>query len=145
MALIWRIAIATVGAALVGLLGFFVLAWRPTIAPIEPPSRASFSQESIAKGAILSAAGHCAACHTGPGGQPASAFFPRDARYRRLTTRQYEAKDGSGTRYRTRDRSAANALARKSHKRHRPIQGGSVRRYPVLTSDQREPRNAALS
>jgi mono/diheme cytochrome c family protein len=70
MALIWRIAIATVGAALVGLLGFFVLAWRPAIAPIEPPSRASFPQESIAKGAILSAAGHCAACHTGPGGQP---------------------------------------------------------------------------
>jgi mono/diheme cytochrome c family protein len=68
-ALIWRIAIATFGAAFLGLLGFFVLAWRPVIAPIEPPSRASFPQESIAKGAILSAAGHCAACHTGPGGQ----------------------------------------------------------------------------
>jgi mono/diheme cytochrome c family protein len=68
-ALIWRFVIATVGAALIGLLGFFVLAWRPVIAPIEPPSRASFPQESIAKGAILSAAGHCAACHTGPGGQ----------------------------------------------------------------------------
>lgn len=67
--MIWRIAIATFGAALLGLLGFFVFAWRPVIAPIEPPSPSSFPQESIAKGAILSAAGHCAACHTGRGGQ----------------------------------------------------------------------------
>jgi hypothetical protein len=37
-ALIWRFVIATVGAALIGLLGFFVLAWRPVIAPIEPQS-----------------------------------------------------------------------------------------------------------
>jgi mono/diheme cytochrome c family protein len=69
-ALIRRIAIVMVGAALLGLLGFFLLAWRPAIAPIEPPSRASFRAESIAKGETLAAAGHCAACHTRPSGRP---------------------------------------------------------------------------
>jgi mono/diheme cytochrome c family protein len=68
--LIRRVAIAIVAAAALGLLSFFLLAWRPAIAPIEPPSRASFPAESIAKGEILSAAGHCAACHTRQGGPP---------------------------------------------------------------------------
>ena len=68
--LIRRVAIAIVAAAALGLLSFFLLAWRPAIAPIEPPSRASFPAESIAKGEILSAAGHCAACHTRRGGPP---------------------------------------------------------------------------
>src|SRR5713101_1504990 len=69
-ALIRRIAIAIVAAAALGLLGLFLLAWRPAIAPIEPPSRANFPAESIAKGEILAAAAHCAACHTRQGGQP---------------------------------------------------------------------------
>jgi len=69
-ALIRRIAIAIVAAAVLGLVGFFLLAWRPAIKPIEPPNRANFPAESIAKGEILSGAGHCAACHTRQGGQP---------------------------------------------------------------------------
>ena len=68
--MIRRIAIAMVAAAVLGLLGFFLLAWRPAIAPIERPSRASFPAESVAKGEVLAAAGHCASCHTRPGGQP---------------------------------------------------------------------------
>jgi len=68
--LIRRIAIAIVTAAVVGLLGFFLLAWRPAIAPIEPPTASSFPAEAVAKGAALSAAGHCVACHTRPGGEP---------------------------------------------------------------------------
>jgi CO/xanthine dehydrogenase Mo-binding subunit len=36
-ALIRRIALATIALAVLGLLGFFLLAWRPAIAPIEPP------------------------------------------------------------------------------------------------------------
>ena len=68
--MIRRIAIAVVAAAVLGLLGFFLLAWRPAIAPIEPPNPASFPAESIAKGEILAAAGHCVSCHTRPGGQP---------------------------------------------------------------------------
>jgi mono/diheme cytochrome c family protein len=63
-----RIAIAIVAAAVLGLVGFFLLAWRPAIAPIEPPTPASFSADSIAKGEILSADGHCVSCHTRPGG-----------------------------------------------------------------------------
>src|ERR1700739_2154077 len=51
-------------------LGFFLLAWRPSIAPIPPPSQSSFSSELVFKGETLSAIGHCAACHTQPGGQP---------------------------------------------------------------------------
>jgi mono/diheme cytochrome c family protein len=65
-----RIAVAMIAAAILGLLGFFLLAWRAAIAPIEPPTPASFPPESIAKGAILSAAGHCVSCHTRPGGRP---------------------------------------------------------------------------
>jgi mono/diheme cytochrome c family protein len=66
----WRIAIAIVAAAVLGLMGFFFLAWRPAIAPIEPPTAASFPADTVAKGEILSADGHCVSCHTRPGGQP---------------------------------------------------------------------------
>jgi hypothetical protein len=37
---------------------------------IEPQSRTNFPAELIARGEILAAAGHCAACHTRQGGQP---------------------------------------------------------------------------
>jgi mono/diheme cytochrome c family protein len=51
-------------------LGFFVMAWRPSITPITPPTAGSFSADLIKKGEVLAAIGHCAACHTQPGGQP---------------------------------------------------------------------------
>jgi mono/diheme cytochrome c family protein len=51
-------------------LSFFVLAWRPSIAPIARPIPGSFPADLVAKGEALSAAGHCVACHTQPGGQP---------------------------------------------------------------------------
>src|SRR5580658_4307384 len=79
--MIRRIAIAIVAAAVLGLLGFFLLAWRPAIAPIEPPSRASFPAESIAKGETLAAAGHCAACHTRQGGQPFAGGYALDTQF----------------------------------------------------------------
>src|SRR6202521_3907601 len=63
-------AIAIVAAAVLGLVGFFLLAWRPAIAPIAPPTPASFPAESVAKGELLSAEGHCVSCHIRPGGQP---------------------------------------------------------------------------
>ena len=65
-----RVAIAIVAAAVLGLIGFFFLAWRPAIDPIAPPNAASFPAESVAKGEILAADGHCVSCHTRPGGQP---------------------------------------------------------------------------
>jgi mono/diheme cytochrome c family protein len=51
-------------------LGFFVLAWRRSIPPIARPTPGGFPADLVAKGEILSAVGHCASCHTQPGGQP---------------------------------------------------------------------------
>src|SRR5579862_6625982 len=68
--MIRRISIAILVTACFMLAGLLLLAWRPSIAPIKPPSPSSFSAEQIAKGEALSAVGHCAACHTKLGGQP---------------------------------------------------------------------------
>src|SRR5258708_6163053 len=76
-----RIALAMIGLAVFGLLGFSLLAWRPAIAPIEPPSRTNLAAESIAKGEILAAAGHCAACHTRRGGQPFAGGYALDTQF----------------------------------------------------------------
>jgi mono/diheme cytochrome c family protein len=51
-------------------MGFSALAWRPAIAPIDPPAAASFPTELIAKGQALAGAGYCAVCHTRQGGEP---------------------------------------------------------------------------
>src|SRR5580698_2144412 len=67
--MIRRISIAILVTACLMVAGLLLLAWRPSIAPIEPPSRSTFSAELVAKGEALSAVGHCAACHTQPGGQ----------------------------------------------------------------------------
>ncbi|HSZ01330.1 MAG TPA: c-type cytochrome [Terriglobales bacterium] len=67
--MIRRVSIAILVTACFMLAGLLLLAWRPSIAPIEPPSPSSFSAELVAKGEALSAAGHCASCHTQPGGQ----------------------------------------------------------------------------
>jgi hypothetical protein len=69
-AMIRRIAIAVAALAFLGLLGFSLLSWRAAIAPIEGPNPASFSAESVAKGEVLAAEGHCLSCHIRPGGQP---------------------------------------------------------------------------
>jgi mono/diheme cytochrome c family protein len=53
-----------------GALGFFALAWRPAIAPVDPPPGSSFDAAALAKGAVLAGAGYCMVCHTRPGGQP---------------------------------------------------------------------------
>jgi mono/diheme cytochrome c family protein len=57
-------------AVFFGALGFFALAWRPAIAPINPPPESSFDADLIAKGEVLAGAGYCMVCHTRPGGQP---------------------------------------------------------------------------
>jgi mono/diheme cytochrome c family protein len=67
--MIRRIAIGILAVAVLGLAGFLLLSWRRVIPPIERPAPASFSPESVARGEALAAAGHCASCHTGPGGQ----------------------------------------------------------------------------
>ena len=65
-----RVLIGILVVVLVAGLGFFVVAWRPSIAPVAPPAPGSFPADLVAKGEALSAVGHCAACHTAPGGQP---------------------------------------------------------------------------
>jgi mono/diheme cytochrome c family protein len=68
--MIRRIAIATLAVASLGLAGLLLLSRRPAIGPVERPAPERFSAESIAQGESLAAAGHCASCHTRPGGQP---------------------------------------------------------------------------
>jgi mono/diheme cytochrome c family protein len=65
-----RLFIGVFLTAFFGPLGFLLLARRPAIAPIERPVEQSFSTDSVARGEVLAAEGHCAACHTEPGGQP---------------------------------------------------------------------------
>jgi mono/diheme cytochrome c family protein len=57
-------------------LAFFVLAWRPSIAPIARPAPGSFPADLVGQGEALSAIGHCAACHAQPGGQPFAGGYP---------------------------------------------------------------------
>src|ERR1700678_407644 len=68
--MIRRIAMGVAALFFLGLLGFCLLSWRAAIDPIERPNPASFTAESIAKGEVLAAEGHCVSCHIRPGGQP---------------------------------------------------------------------------
>jgi mono/diheme cytochrome c family protein len=65
-----RIALGIVGVCIAGVLAFLGLAWRPAIAPIEPPNKSNFPAALIAKGKVLAGAGYCVVCHTRAGGQP---------------------------------------------------------------------------
>jgi mono/diheme cytochrome c family protein len=65
-----RVLIGLLVAVLIAGVGFFVAAWRPSIAPIVPPALGRFPADLVARGEALAAIGHCAACHTQPGGQP---------------------------------------------------------------------------
>jgi mono/diheme cytochrome c family protein len=71
-----RVVISVAAVGVLGLLGFFALAWRPAIAPIDLPAKASFSAELIAKGEVLAGAGYCAVCHTRQGGQLFAGGYP---------------------------------------------------------------------
>ena len=65
-----RIAIGLIGLCVLGLLGFLALAWRSSIAPVDPPAASGFPRELVAKGEALAGAGYCASCHTAKGGAP---------------------------------------------------------------------------
>lgn len=67
--MIRRIAIILGGVVVLGLLVLIGFAWRPSIPAISRPTAGSFSADSIARGESLAAVGHCASCHTSPGGQ----------------------------------------------------------------------------
>ena len=61
------IAIAAIGVVGAGAALFY--AWQPAIAPITPPSAASFEPALVRKGAELALLGDCQTCHTAPGGR----------------------------------------------------------------------------
>ena len=63
-----RLLLCLAGIGVVGALGFFALAWRPAISPIDPPAAGAFSRELVTEGERLASAGYCATCHTAPGG-----------------------------------------------------------------------------
>ena len=65
-----RILISAGSLGIVCLLVFLGLAWRPAIAPVNPPAKTNFPDDMIAKGESLAGAGHCAVCHTRSGGEP---------------------------------------------------------------------------
>jgi mono/diheme cytochrome c family protein len=65
-----RIAVTTLIVGVVGLAGFALVSRRPAITPVARPDPASFAPQSVARGELVAAEGHCASCHTGPGGQP---------------------------------------------------------------------------
>ena len=65
-----RILISAASLGIVCLLVFLGLAWRPAIAPVNPPTKSNFPDDLIASGEILAGAGYCAVCHTRSGGQP---------------------------------------------------------------------------
>jgi len=68
--MIRRIAIAILAVAFLGIAGLLLLSRRPAIAPMERTFPERFSVSSVSQGEALAAAGHCASCHTRPGGQP---------------------------------------------------------------------------
>jgi mono/diheme cytochrome c family protein len=69
MSVLKRLLVYCLALGVLGLLGFGVLAWRPAIAPILPPSPSGFAPELVAKGEALAGGGFCAECHTAKGGQ----------------------------------------------------------------------------
>src|SRR5690242_12553807 len=63
-----RVAGGIAIAALAAVAAAFALAWRPAIAPVAPPSAASFSSEVVTQGREFALIGDCNVCHTAPGG-----------------------------------------------------------------------------
>ena len=71
-----RLLLGIAGLAVVGALGFGLLAIRPAIPPINAPARESFASELVAKGKALAAAGFCSECHTAKGGAKFAGGYP---------------------------------------------------------------------
>ena len=60
----------------VAMLAYTALAWRPAIAPVEPPAPQSFAPDVVARGKMLATAGNCATCHTADNGKPFAGGHP---------------------------------------------------------------------
>ncbi|WP_179400923.1 cytochrome c [Burkholderia guangdongensis] len=64
------------GVVLVGLAVAIGIMVEPSIAPIEPPARASFDPQLVRAGARIVALGDCIVCHTAKDGQPFAGGLP---------------------------------------------------------------------
>ena len=71
-----RLLTVIAGLVVLGVFGFFALAWRPAIAPISSSPRGSFAPDLVARGEALSGGGFCAVCHTAKGGQTYAGGYP---------------------------------------------------------------------
>jgi mono/diheme cytochrome c family protein len=65
-----RHVLGVIGVAVVAVVALLAFAWRPAIAPVAPPSPASFPRDLVETGETLASAGNCIDCHTAPGGTP---------------------------------------------------------------------------
>ncbi|HVJ61704.1 MAG TPA: cytochrome c [Tahibacter sp.] len=63
-----RMVLGLLGLIAAAVVGLLILAYRPAIDPIEPPSATTFSPALVAQGEVLAGAGYCATCHTAKGG-----------------------------------------------------------------------------
>jgi mono/diheme cytochrome c family protein len=63
----WLIRAAVVLAVVC--TGYFAYAWRTSLPPAVPPTRASLDPALLLQGAELAAVGNCAGCHTAEGGR----------------------------------------------------------------------------
>ncbi len=71
-----RLLLGLAGIGAVCVLALLAFAWRPAIAPIDPPAPSSFAPALVAKGEILASAGNCAICHTGAADRPYAGGYP---------------------------------------------------------------------
>jgi mono/diheme cytochrome c family protein len=76
MGVLKRLLIYLFGVGFLGLLAFGALAWKPAMAPIEPPPPESFAPDLVAKGEALAGGGFCTDCHTAKGGQKFAGGYP---------------------------------------------------------------------
>jgi len=95
-----RIITALVGLGVLGLAGFAILAWKPSIDPIPVPAASSFPAEKVARGEKLAAAGFCNECHTVQGSnKPYAGSYAMDTGFGIIysTNITPDAKTGIGT------------------------------------------------
>jgi len=70
------IAIVVAGIVMAGAAAGFAVAWRPSIAAVEPPAPKSFDSALVKRGRDLAAIGNCNDCHTLRGGKAFAGGLP---------------------------------------------------------------------
>lgn len=72
-----RMVAGIIGGVVVAVVAAgFAVAWRPSIAAIEPPSPQSFDPGLVKRGRELAAIGNCSDCHTVRGGASFAGGLP---------------------------------------------------------------------